>query len=171
MPAIPRRTRLSPDREALVAELAEELSHPTGRHQPRIIRNPLPKLGKTDLVVIWDRWDGLPFPARSDLILEACEGAEEGLSGKIYTAIGRTTEEAISLGFLPFRIAVADHRVPEGDRAKIETALSDLGAAETSEGPQLRFERLDEAQDALLRLGELVPGPYWTILQEVARDD
>ena len=53
---------------------------------------------------------------------------------QIYVAIGYTTEEAISLGYLPYRIAVADHRVPEADREKVEAALIELGAVEASEG-------------------------------------
>ncbi len=171
MPANLKRAGPRSDRETLVAELAGALSGPGGVDRPRIIRNPLPRLGKVDLLVIWDRWGDLPFRARSELILDACDKAQEGLRDKVYMATGRTTEEAISLGYLPFRIAVATHRVPAGDRARIEAALADLGAVETSAGPQLRFERLDEAQDTLAQLGERVPGPYWTIVEEVARDE
>jgi hypothetical protein len=171
MPAHSKAKRSLADRRRLVvAELAKELSQSSGSGQPRIIRNPMPNLGKVNLTVIWDKWYGFPLQSRTDMILEACEIAKEGMKDHVYLAIGRTTEEAISSGYLPFRIAVADHRVPEAEREKVEDALSDLGAVEISEGLQLRFANFDEAQEAFLSLQEKVPGPYWTIVEEVARE-
>jgi hypothetical protein len=44
------------------------------------------------------------------------------------------------------------------------------GAVRTETGLQLRFVNFDEAQEAFLRLQEKIPGPYWTIVEEIARD-
>jgi hypothetical protein len=104
------------------------------------------------------------------MILEAFAQANPGKKDLVSTAVGRTTEEAITLGYLPYRIAPAAHHIGEDKWERIDAALKEEGAVKTATGLQLRFERLDEAQDALLRLQEKIPGPYWTIVEEVVRD-
>lgn len=168
---VTRARRPIPDAERLIQELVQAMSHPSATTQPRVIWNPLPLSGKLDLIVIWERWKGLPFADRSDLILDACELHKVDLRDQVYTAIGRTTDEAIGLGYLPYRIAPVSHRIDPQDWDRIDKAMLEEGAVRTDSGLQLRFPSLDEAQDSFLRLQARVPGPYWSIVEETAPDD
>ena len=79
-------------------------------------------------------------------------------------------EEAVELGYFPYRIAPALYRFNRDERERIEAALREEGAIDTREGLQLRFSTLDAAQDAFNRLQAKAPGPYWAIIEEVSRD-
>jgi hypothetical protein len=171
MPSVaPKKAKPIPGREELVAILAEVMSAPGKIRQPQVIWNPMPIEGKLNVIVIWGRWRGISFEERTSIILEACERHKEGLREKIYMAIGRTPDEAISLGYLPVRIAPVNHRIKDGDGGRVDEALIEEGAVETETGLQLRFASIDEAQDAFLRLQEKTPGPYWMIIEEVAKE-
>ncbi len=169
-PVARRRTRPVPDRDGLIATLAETMSLEGHVHQPRVIWNPLPIEGKLDVMVIWARWRGISFEDRTAIIREACARYKADLPEKIYTAIGRTPDEAVDLGYLPIRIAPVTRRIEPEDWARIDEAMIAEGAFETEQGLQLRFADFDEAQGSFLRLQERVPGPFWTIVEEVVKD-
>ncbi len=169
-PTAPKKSRPVPDRDVLVKNLAAAMSLEVAAREPRVIWNPLPIEGKLDIIVIWSCWRGISYEERTAIILEACEKHEEGMIDKIYTAIGRTFDEAIDLGYLPVRVAPVPHRIEQGDWGRIDEALVKEGAVRTETGLQLRFVNFDEAQEAFLRLQEKIPGPYWTIVEEIARD-
>ena len=169
-PAASRKSRPVPNRDGLVTSLAEAMSISGSSREPRVIWNPLPIQDRLNIIVIWGRWRGISYEERTSIILEACEKHEKGLIDKIYTAIGRTFDEAIDLGYLPVRVAPVLRRIEQGDWKRIDQALIEEGAVLTETGLQLRFANFDEAQETFLRLQEKVPGPYWTIVEEVARE-
>jgi hypothetical protein len=161
----------SPPNEELVIELAVFLFQPPLKGQPIVIRNPVGTTGLQNLVVIWDRWHGIPLQERTEIILAANDTLETTLRVKLSLALGRTMDEAISLGYLPFRIEPICRSGNSADRDRILNALREEGAVETGRGLQLRFPTLEQAQDAFIELEQKVSGPYWSIVQEVPCSD
>ena len=117
MATLAKKTRPVPHRDELVEQLAQQLANNPPQGQPRIYWGPTQRSGTRDVAVHWDRWKGIPFSDRSEIILDACERFRAGLRDQVYIATGRTTEEAIVLGYLPFRIAPVASRIAEEDWA------------------------------------------------------
>jgi hypothetical protein len=81
----------------LVAALAEELRHPKERGGPGIpdIQEETQTFGgRIHVLVLWDKWEGVPHPERGPIILDAyreARGEREMLN--ISVATGFTIEE------------------------------------------------------------------------------
>jgi hypothetical protein len=161
----------SPPDEELIVKLAEFLFQPPRKGQPMIIRNPIGTTGLQNLIVIWDRWHGIPLQKRTEIILAANDTLETTLRTRLSLALGRTMDEAISLGYLPFSIEPINRTSDNADRDRIlnamRSAMREEGAVETGQRLQLRFPTLEQAQDAFVRLQQKVSGPYWLMIKEV----
>ncbi len=158
---------MSPPNEELVVKLAEFLLQPPLKGQPFIIRKSIGTTGLQNLIVIWDRWHGVPLQERTEIILAANDTLETTMRANLSLALGRTMDEAISLGYLPFRVEPISRSGSSADRDRILNALREEGAVETGQGLQLRFTTLEQAQDAFIQLEGKVSGPLWSIIQEV----
>ncbi len=158
---------MSPPNEELVVKLAEFLLQPPLKGQPFIIRKSIGTTGLQNLIVIWDRWHGVPLQERTEIILAANDTLETTMRANLSLALGRTMDEAISLGYLPFRVEPISRSGSSADRDRILNALREEGAVETGQGLQLRFPTLEQAQDAFIQLEGKVSGPHWSIIQEV----
>ncbi len=153
--------------EELVVKLAEFLFQPPLKGQPFIIRKSIGTTGLQNLIVIWDRWHGVPLQERTEIILAANDTLETTMRANLSLALGRTMDEAISLGYLPFRVEPISRSGSSADRDRILNALREEGAVETGQGLQLRFPTLEQAKDAFIQLEGKVSGPHWSIIQEV----
>ena len=158
---------ISPPNEELVLALAVFLFQPPLKGQPIIIRNSIGTTGLQNLIVIWDRWKGVSLQERTEIILAANDALETTVRVNVSLALGRTMDEAIALGHLPFRVEPISRSNSSADRDRILNALREEGAVETGQGLQLRFPTLEQAQDAYIQLEAKVSGPYWSIVQEV----
>jgi len=140
------------------------------RTDPIVVIDRIDETNSAHVVVIWDRWEGVPASQRRKTILEALTASKTLLDLTITSAIGATSLEAFQSGLLPYSI-VATHR--QGDSVplgKLARAMDDEEEGVHIKGggsAQLRFPTLDQAEDAYRRLSTHVPGPYWAIVQEV----
>lgn len=100
------------------------------------------------------------------MILQAFDRLQDPDRSKIAYAIGRTTEEAIALGYYPYKITPPPFLPEPNVRDRIEEAMRDEGAIATNEGLELRFANIQDAYDTCLRLQAKVPGPFWAITKE-----
>jgi hypothetical protein len=162
---------MSPPNEELVVKLAGFLFQPPLKGQPFIIRKSIGTTGLQNLIVIWDRWHGVPLQERTEIILAANDTLETTMRANLSLALGRTMDEAISLGYLPFRVEPISRSGSSADRDRILNALREEGAVETGQGLQLRFPTLEQAQDAFIQLEGKVSGPHWSIIQEVPQTE
>jgi hypothetical protein len=174
---MPRRTaRIEPPRHTgggLVARLADELTNQRDSGQPIIYERPF----GSDLLqatVVWDEWDRLTLEDRTDIILRAYEKAEGPQArDRIALASGLTVPEAYASGMLPYQIIAAVRKSDPVTRQECRQAMIDEGASTLIEPdqPQLRFASEQEAEAAMKRLSDRLPGsePVWTITKEIGR--
>lgn len=157
----------------LVELLADELKADRESGQPVIYERVFPTQ-KTQVTVLWDRWDQLPLEARTRIILQAYQRAEPGApADQIALASGLTFPEAHAADMLPFQIITA---LRKGDPVSPEDCRQAMIAEGAStlldpELPQLRFASEDEAEAARRRLANRLPGsePVWTIVRDVGK--
>jgi hypothetical protein len=160
---VPKRVR------ALVDELSAALSQRgSSRDEPLIVEDRIAQTQSVHVVVIWDGWKDLSPKDRSKIIEDAYASARQLRGSTITVAMGLTGEEALRMGFLPYSI-VTTHR--QGDKTslgKLTRAMADAGGIMIKVGSstQLRFPRLEQAEDAYRDLSQKVPGPYWAIVHE-----
>lgn len=172
MPVTVEPSSKSPNRARLVQELAQALAQPEAHRSRtlRLIQKPLEAIDQVEVVLIWENWKGIPFQERSKIILEAFDAARHDLREKVYTAIGRTIDEAITLGYLPFSITPLTHHEEGRLRDELLQIMRSEGAIDTKAGPQLRFQSIEEAEEVYKRLLHRKPGPYWTLIHELPRE-
>ena len=157
------------DYTQFVDRLVTELRNPQPHGQPMIFEDSIRQTETYHVTVIWDRWRDVPEHARARIILDAYLAYNPQRVPRITLALGVTGEEAIRLGFLPVAI-VPTVRRGEVEADRLKDAMRGEGAIETSKGNlQLRFRALQDAEDAYVRLQKALPGPFWSIVQEVAR--
>lgn len=168
-----KKPRPSSERRQLVLQIAGSLSDPKRRSESRWFPNRISTSDQFDLIIITNLWRKIPRKDRAEMALEIANevnaevdgGAKIG--GHIYTASALTFDEAISLGYLPYRIEPATEGLDEAARSKVDRAFQREGPIETVDGPQLRFETLEGVREAYRRLSEEVPGPHWIIYEEI----
>ena len=167
MPTIQRRSR-----EARLADLlARRLQSGNADPQPPFIMDDALAGGHgRHLVVLWDQWANMEPSKRARIILDAFERAYPGQSATVTLAIGLSLSEALSLGYLPYKVEPAVRNGDKVSTARLRQALESVGGAviKIGESTQLRFPTLDHAQQAYRALQQRVPGPFWTIVQEVS---
>lgn len=171
---MPRRSIYASTKEGqyaeLLTQLVHELRHPKASGQPLILEDELRASRDLQVYVIWDRLVELRFDRRSDLILDAYEEAF-GIEhrDRILVALGLTVPEAIERGLLPFSVQPG---IPTNGAAwsdDIRRALTEDGASilRDPSHPDLRFETIEQALTAQMRLKGKLPGSEWTIHEEV----
>lgn len=168
MPLIRNGTTKASQTLALQQELASELRDPRSAGEPTVYENRIAQTDRFHVVVIWDKWASLPLQARSRVILDTYEDVFPEKTGKITIAMGLRKPEAVSMGFLPYAIVPVIQGAEEPIRQKILDAMRGEGAWDGGHGTELRFRTIDEAEQSFARLQVAVPGPFWTIAQELA---
>ncbi|HWE35150.1 MAG TPA: hypothetical protein VG406_01155 [Isosphaeraceae bacterium] len=171
MATAPRRRRAKAEdvTSRLSALLAEQLIEEKKVRGLWTITNATPSLEKWGQIIIWDGWYGVPFRDRPAIAFEAFARFIPRIRDETHVISCLTPDEAISMGYFPYRVAPITRGIDDDTRERIEEALLDEGAIETAEGTQMRFMFIEQAQEAFVRLQEKVSGPYWTIVEEVSR--
>src|SRR5205814_7263182 len=140
------------------------LRQPSGRVMPYILEEEVSATGLRNVTVIWDRWKGIREENRSDVILAAYEAAEgKEYADSVASAIGVTPTEAVALGYLSYLaepLRRNDDPITEADyrRAFAEEATRTLLGKSAKE---LRYPRVEEANEAYDRLMAALPGSHW----------
>jgi len=171
MPRYIQGSKTNPGRfEDLVKALAKELKASGGGLQPLILEQVTRPNGDRDVTVIWDRWRSVPEDARPEVIIAAYERAEgKEYADSVMTAEGVTASEAAALGILRYAVVPARRRddpVPaEAYRKAVaeEAKHTLLGGRAT----ELRYARLEDAEEAYRRLTDRLPGSAWAIAEQV----
>jgi hypothetical protein len=160
-----------PEHDKLVRRLVQELRTPGDGLQPLILEQEIEATGSRHVHVIWDRWKDLSEEQRSDVGWEAYTQAEGAkTTEEITIATGATPAEAVVLGLLPFKVVPTRKRhEPAPPMAKCKKALK-AEARNTVLGPEadeLRYPRMEDAEEAKDRLEKSLTGSEWSIIQEV----
>lgn len=133
----------------------------------------MPSTKSRHVRVIWDRWKELDDEQRAAVIEDAygqAEGAQA--AAEITLAEGLTPPEALALGLLPYKVVPARKK---SDASALEAyqAARAKEARNTLLGPkakELRYARIEDAQQAEQRLQQALPGSTWAIVQELATE-
>lgn len=137
--------------DVLRRELARELQAPADdtrpMRQPIIFENEVTADGALHVIVVWERWLLARDGNRAKIIHEAYESGAPDRAERIVTATGVTTEEAVGLGLLRWRVKYTGE-----DWEKVRQFFEDEGAIVTPFGPQLRLPDRVSAEDAYRRL-------------------
>jgi hypothetical protein len=160
------KTRSSKHTETLVQELAASLARAGLRYtEPFVIENVIPQVGRAHVVVIWDRWIGLPAEQRSRVILDAYERTNRLDGVTIMVAMGLTADESLRQGFLPYSIITVPQKGERLSIKELEAAMSNVGGilVRVGESIGLWFPTRETAEAAYRKLGEEVPGHIWTL--------
>lgn len=160
-----------PEYDKLVRRLAQELKSSGKELQPLILEQEIEVTGSRHVHVIWDQWAELPEEQRSDIIEEAYAEAEgPTVAEQITLASGVTPQEAVVLGLLPFKVVSTRKRHEDRPTmAKYKKAMK-AETRNTLLGPntdELRYPRLEDAEEAKKRLEKALPGSEWAVVQEV----
>ena len=161
----------SPKHERFVKKLVQEFTAPCTNPQPLILEEQVPSTKSRQVRVIWDAWKDLSDEQRSAVIADAYTEAEgPEAAAEITIAEGVTPQEALALGLLPFKVVPARKRdeaaAPEDYRKAVagEARRTLLGA----KAKDLRYARVEDAEQARERLEKAVPGSSWAVVQEWA---
>jgi hypothetical protein len=129
----------------------------------------LPVTKSSRVNVIWEDWKPLSFEQRSEVIRDAYKRAEgEEVASRIEVATGLTAEEALVHGFLPYKVEPARSKGGKVVSAEYRRAISEE-ASHTLLGPratELRYARLEDAEESRKRLQEILPDSSWAVVQE-----
>lgn len=159
--------------EGLVKKLIAEFNASSANLQPLILEEHIPATGSRHVRVIWDRWKGIDDEQRSEAITEAYarnEGTEA--AANITIAEGVTPQEALALGWLPFKVVPLPKK---GDSLRL-AAYQEAQEKEKrsallgTKARELRYARIEDAEQAAERLKQAVPGSSWTVVQELATE-
>jgi hypothetical protein len=163
----------SPKHERYVKRLVQEFSASSTRLQPVILEEQVPATKSRHVHVIWDAWKGLTDEQRSAVIVDAYAEAEgREAADEITIAEGVTPSEALALGLLSFKVVPARKR---NDPIPLEAYQAALAAEARNtllgaKAGELRFARVADAEQALTRLRQALPGSSWSVVQEVATE-
>jgi hypothetical protein len=170
MPLI--RSQSSPETagiKELVQELAGELRSPLDvsrpLRQPVIIENEVGTERTLHVVVIWERWQLIPAPDRSSVIMQAYESAASDRIERIMMTLGVTLEEAVDLGLMPYGIEPTVRKTDEACPENVERLMRQEGAVVTPSGLLLRFPSLEGANASYERLARQSDPRFWAIVK------
>jgi hypothetical protein len=155
--------------EKLVDQLAARLKEPLGLDEPFVLQDRIPQTRSRHVVVIWDEWQDRDRPDRSAIIMDAFVKAGALNGDAIRVALGLTQQEALDMGYLPFKIVSTHRKTDPVPLHQLRNALESVGGIHIRTGTshELRFPSQEYAQEAYRELAERVPGPYWAIVHEV----
>lgn len=157
----------------LVDALVSRLKGPLTLEEPFILQDRIPQTRSRHVLVIWDAWRQLEPAARSAIIMDALSEAGMLKGDSVRVAVGLTQEEALDLGYLPFKIVSTVHKSDPVRFDDVRAAFESVGGIHVRTGAshQVRFPSQEHAEEAYRRLASKIPGPYWAIVQEVAQSD
>ena len=153
----------------MVRELAAELNANVDSNQPLcqpIILEQEHRTQALHVFVIWEKWRLIDAGERSRAIMQAYEQAAPDRVERITIAMAVTTDEAISLGLLPYGI-VSTTKDGELAPEKIRTLMIQEGAVETPTGLLLRFPSQSAAELAWRRLTKQTSPEYWALVHTI----
>jgi hypothetical protein len=156
-----------PQHNKFVKKLLRELNSPGGAIQLFILEEHVAVTKSRHIHVIWDAWRYLSFEERAEIVLDAY-GQAEGQSAEDIAVTGLTPEEAVGFGLLPYKVQAVRWRDGRGSPEVFQKAF-DEEAARTllgSRASQLRYARLEDAEQALPRLRQSLPGSSWVVVKE-----
>lgn len=160
-----------PEHDKLVRRLVQELRAPGDDSLPLILEQSIEATGSRHVHVIWDRWKDLSEEQRSDVVWEAYTQAEGAKAAEEITiATGATPAEAVVLGLLPFKLVPARKRheaAPPMAKCKKALKAEARNTVLGSDADELRYPRLEDADQARRRLEKALPGSEWVVVQEV----
>lgn len=166
MPVITLTPRRTANRESLVDELAAEWKGKNSLRGPMILVDEIGQTRSIHVVVIWDKWGSIPDQERSAIILDAYDKVPPPPGMTVTMAMGETRQEALSLGFLPYRVAPALRQTDPYTLDQLRKAMVAEGAVETAEGLELAFPSEDLANAAHARLNRKYKS-VWTVTRRV----
>jgi hypothetical protein len=172
MPVAKAPHQKSPTRnDDLVATLAARFRQPPeSPDAPLAVINRIPQTRSAHVLVVWDQWQDLPIPARSNVIIDAFTRAFGGEDVVVRVPIGLTSGEAFSQGYLRYQISPmvrkSDHINPKQVRDAMATAGGVL--VRVGEAQQLRFPTRAQAEEAYRRLVEKINKPIWALSEELS---
>jgi hypothetical protein len=153
--------RPSPRHDRLVKRLLTEFAAASLNRQPLILEERVPVTKSRHVHVIWDAWKDLAADQRSAIIVDAYRQAEgDEAAAEVTIAGGVTTHEALALGLLPFKVVPAGKRNDPTSPDDYHRAM-EAEARQTLLGPrakELRYARLEDAEQAHDRLEQALPG-------------
>jgi hypothetical protein len=162
-------TTKKPGMHDLLAKLLEkrlngDLDQPT---LPLVVENRAFSGRSIQLLVIWDAWRRLSSAERANVIIDAYARTHPE-SPAPAVAMGLTASEAISLGYLPFRIAALVREADDISRSKLEKAMQKAGGVPVHIGDELelRFATRAQAASAYRTVVTELPSPVWTLIEE-----
>jgi len=134
---------------------------------PLVVENRALSGRSIHLLVIWDAWRDLSNIERSSVIMDA-HALVHDKEPVPAVAMGVTGSEAISLGYLPFRIAPLIRKTDGLSLAKAEKAMQKAGGVQVRAGNALdiRFATHAQATNAYRTLQSELPSPVWTLIEE-----
>ena len=162
MPVIQTSRRTTPNREAYVRSLVKEWQGGALAQGPIILVDEIGQTKSLHVVVIWDRWADVPDYERSAIILDAYEKTTNPPGMKVTIAMGLTRSEAMSLGFMPYRIGTVRQESDPYSLEQLRRAMAKEGAIQTHDGLELAFPSEKLAKEAYERLNSRYPG-VWTL--------
>jgi hypothetical protein len=166
-------TARSVKHDAFVKKLVQEFTSSSANVQPLILEEEIPSTNSRHVHVVWDRWKELEDEQRSAVISDAYTEAEGPEAAKAITiADGLTPQEAYALGLLSFKVVpVRKKNDPISfdayEQAKAKEARRTLRGTKSKE---LRYARLEDAQQAFERLQAVLPHSSWAVVQELATE-
>jgi hypothetical protein len=164
----------SPKHAAFVKKLIQEFTASSANLQPLILEELVPSTKSRHVRVIWDRWKELDDEERSAVIIDAYTEAEGAVAAaEITIAEGVTPHEALALGLLSFKVVPARKQKNYSMGFNAYQDAQEKEARKTLLGPkatELRYARIEDAQQAYERLHEAFPHSSWAIVQEQATE-
>ncbi len=144
-----QRWPLGLDRAELVDLIAEELEGHSNPGGPVIFEL------DHEILVIWDRWDGVPHPERATIIREAysTRPASDPAEPRIASVTAATVGEALENDLLPYQVST---NIPPGHplREEVERAMLELGAIRANGRVELRAPTLEVARELYHKIGD-----------------
>lgn len=126
--------------DELVDALASELSGvPVPPPQPQIYEDEIPQTRTLHVLVIWDRWQGVPGSARGPIIYDAYEKFDRTKMLRVKFAFGFTYDEAVAGGYLPYKVESTIRQSDPIDYNEARKQMIALGARQTGSNLELRF--------------------------------
>src|SRR5579871_3795113 len=163
----------SPKHERFVRKLVQEFTASSAHLQPLILEEQVPSTKSRHVRVIWDAWKDLTDEQRAAVIVDAYkEGEGPEAAEQITIAEGVTPQEALALGLLPFKVVPARKKNDPIPQPVYQSTLA-AEARHSLLGPkakELRFVRVEDAEQAVNRLRQALPGSSWAVVQEVTTE-
>jgi hypothetical protein len=160
--------------QALAAELLSEpdthVSEPEVEQlleRPNIYEEEVPQTGALHVVVVWDQLSATPRLSRGSIILAAYRQVDPDKSQRIRFPVGLTFDEAISSGYLPFKIVLEARHGDPLDMNAVESAMIKAGGRRTESGTiELRFPYLGLAEQALQQLQKTFGDGTFAVIEQ-----